>query len=119
MESQHVEVTTRCQTLKRNLGCSRFIGCREHAAFSVPVHTRLTLFFLFVFQTQDGMEKAGASLPLLILPAHQAESLLYEGGSMEDQMKGKEMPHLKVPYRTVPCACVEQAWNERVSQNLC
>ena len=42
------------------------------------------------------MEKAGASLPLLVLPAHQAEALLYEGGSLDDQMRGKPQPHLKV-----------------------
>lgn len=42
------------------------------------------------------MEKAGSSLALLILPAHQSESLLYEGGSLDDQMKGKPQPHLKV-----------------------
>lgn len=45
---------------------------------------------------QDGMDKAGASVPLLILPAHQKEALLYEGGSLDDQMKGKPQPHLKV-----------------------
>lgn len=42
------------------------------------------------------MEKAGASLPLLVLPAQQAEALLYEGGSLDDQMRGKPQPHLKV-----------------------
>lgn len=42
------------------------------------------------------METAGASLPLLVLPSHQTEALLYEGGSMEDQMRGKPQPHLKV-----------------------
>lgn len=42
------------------------------------------------------MEKAGVSLPLLVLPAHQTEALLYEGGSLDDQMRGKPQPHLKV-----------------------
>ncbi|CAM9931475.1 unnamed protein product, partial [Ectocarpus sp. 12 AP-2014] len=45
---------------------------------------------------QEATEKAGASLPLLVLPALQAGSLLYEGGSLEDQMRGKPQPHLKV-----------------------
>lgn len=41
------------------------------------------------------MEKAGASVPLVVLPAHQAEALLYQGGSLDDLMRGRPQPHLK------------------------
>lgn len=41
------------------------------------------------------MEKAGVALPLLIFPAIQTEALLYVGGSMDDQMRGRPVPHLK------------------------
>lgn len=58
-------------------------------------HLGHSVMFALHDAMQDGMEKAGASLPVLVIPAHQAESLLYEGGSLEDQMKGKPMPHLK------------------------
>lgn len=53
---------------------------------------------LCFLQHQDGMDKAGASVPLIILPAHQKEALLYVGGGFEDQMRGKQPPHLKVSY---------------------
>lgn len=55
---------------------------------------------------QDGMDKAGAAVPLVILPAHQTEALLYEGGSMDDQMRGRPQPHLKasaVAFMTTGC----------------
>lgn len=57
------------------------------------------VFFFFIVRfmspLQDGMDKAGASVPLLVLPAHQTEALLYEGGSLDDQMRGRPQPHLK------------------------
>lgn len=42
---------------------------------------------------QDDMEKAGVVLPLLIFLAIQTEALLYVGGSMDDQMRGRPVPY--------------------------